>query len=77
MESGRVRNISSSGALLTLKAALDVGSRVEIYIRLPMEKTNWMKYSGRVSRSDWLGAELITAVRFDGSRPEFHAEAGE
>jgi hypothetical protein len=77
MESGRVRNISSSGALLILKAGLEVGSRVEIYVRLPMEKANWMKYSGRVSRIDWLGSELLTAVSFDGARPEFRAEAGE
>jgi hypothetical protein len=36
-----------------------------------------MKYSGRVSRIDWLGSELLTAVSFDGARPEFCAEAGE
>jgi hypothetical protein len=77
MESGRVVNISSSGALLTLKSSFEAGSRVEVYVRLPMKKTNWMKYSGRVSRIDRLGSEQLTAVSFDDGAPSFRAEAGE
>jgi hypothetical protein len=77
MESGRVANISSSGALLVLKSSFEAGSRVEVYVRLPMKGTNWMKYSGRVSRTDWLGSEQVTAVSFDEATPSLRSEAGE
>lgn len=67
VESGMLRNISSSGALLSLTNALPSGTRLDVYINLPLKGKKWMKYPARVVRLE-LGA---AAVRFDSVRPDF------
>ena len=49
-ESGEIRNLSSSGAFLYLGRQLKVGSRIDVWIKLPMQKENWMKYQAEVVR---------------------------
>jgi len=67
IDSGMLRNISSSGALLSLTNALPAGTRLDVYINLPLRGKKWMKYPARVVRIE-LGA---AAVRFDSARPDF------
>ena len=66
IETGALRNISSSGALLFLRAPLAEGTRLDVYIKLPMQK--WMRYPARVVRIERGDA---AAVRFDTARPDF------
>jgi hypothetical protein len=72
IEAGVVKNISSNGALLSFNRRLEVGSHLDVFIQLPMKKTNWMKYSAEVLRVESLPGEgTMTAVRFSGATPEF------
>ena len=71
VESGVVRNISSSGALLSLSHALPAGTQLDVYIQLPLKGEAWMKYPARVVRADLDVAGVTAAVRFDSARPDF------
>lgn len=70
---GVLRNLSSGGALLQLAEPISEGARVDLYIKLPLKKQNWMKYSCRVVRVERDGSPYLTAVKFDTARPEFGA----
>ena len=67
IESGVLRNISSSGALLSLTYPLSTGTKLDIYIKLPLKGKKWMRYPACVVRSE-IGS---AAVRFDSPRPDF------
>lgn len=71
MEAGVLRNISSSGALLTLAKRLSPGTRLDIFIRLPLQGKKWMKYPARVVRIEPGIEPVAAAVKFNGPRPDF------
>lgn len=71
VEAGVLRNLSSSGALLTLAKRLSPGTRLDIFIRLPLHGRKWMKYPARVVRIDPGIGAVTAAVKFDGPRPDF------
>jgi hypothetical protein len=71
MEVGALRNISSSGALLFLGMPLSTGTKLDIYIALPLQGKKWMKYPARVVRSEQGIASVVAAVKFDSARPDF------
>ena len=71
VESGVLRNISSSGALLSLTNALPAGTQLDVYIKLPLKGKKWMKYPARVVRIELGAAAVTAAVRFDSARPDF------
>jgi hypothetical protein len=68
--SGVLQNLSSSGALLSLPEPLATGTQLKVYIRLPLNERRWMRYSASVLRIE-PGSAAITAVKFDGTRPDF------
>jgi len=70
-ESGALLNISSSGALLSIKNALPTGTPLDVYIKLPLQGTPWMKYTASVVRIDLAPTGIVAAVRFDTARPDF------
>jgi len=70
-ELGALRNISSTGALLYLGNPLSAGTKLDIYIMLPLQGKKWMKYPARVVRSEPGIAAVIAAVKFDSARPDF------
>lgn len=70
VETGVLRNISSSGALLSLPQAPPQGSALDVYIQLPLHGKKWMKYPARVIRVED-GGSVSTAVKFDTARPVF------
>jgi hypothetical protein len=70
-EVGALRNISSSGALLFIGKPLSEGTKLDIYIMLPLQGTKWMKYPARVVRSELGVAAVIAAIKFDSARPDF------
>lgn len=67
---GTVRNISSGGASLNLPSEVSAGMKIDVYIKLPFKKDNWMKYSAEVLRIEE-GDHHAAAVRFEGARPKF------
>jgi len=71
VESGVLRNISSSGALLSLPEPLAAGTQLDVYVKLPLKGTKWMKYSACVVRIELVAAAVTTAIRFDSARPDF------
>lgn len=71
VERGVLRNISSSGALLSLTNALPAGTQLDVYIKLPLKGKKWMKYPARVVRIELGAAAVTAAVRFDSARPDF------
>jgi hypothetical protein len=73
VEAGALRNISSNGALLSLAKPLSSGTRLDVYIKLPMQGKKWMKYPARVVRSEPGDVAITTAIRFDAARPNFGA----
>ena len=70
-ETGTLENLSSNGAFLFLSRDLDPGTRVEVCIRVPFKRENWMRYSGEVVRSERIATKVGIAMRFDSARPTF------
>lgn len=71
IESGTARNISSSGALISLGKPLPAGARLDVYIQLPMKSKKWMRYAASVVRVEKESQEFSAAVKFDASKPQF------
>jgi PilZ domain-containing protein len=71
---GTLRNISSGGASFELPreptAPVSAGMELDVYIKLPFKKDNWMKYTAKVLRVED-GDRCAAAVRFEGARPKF------
>jgi hypothetical protein len=68
---GVLRNLSSGGALLLLSNPVREGVRVDLYIKLPVKKQSWIRYSCSVVRVKRDTYTCVAAVRFDTARPEF------
>ena len=64
---GRLLNISTGGALFDLAEPVRQGMRLDVYIKLPFKKDNWMKYAAEVLRVD----DGHAAIKFEGPRPSF------
>jgi PilZ domain len=76
IEAGVLRNISSSGALLFLSKPLSTGTKLDIYVMLPLQGKKWMKYPASVVRVERGIAAVGAAVKFDTSRPDFKPPLG-
>ena len=71
VETGVLRNLSSSGALLSLPVALSTGTQFDLFIKLPLNDRKWMRYLARVVRIEPGAAAIAAAVTFDTARPDF------
>src|ERR1044072_7675390 len=49
---GTVINLSSRGAYLQVNDRIEVGTKLEIWIRLPNEGERWLMYTGKVPRCE-------------------------
>jgi hypothetical protein len=71
-ESGTLANLSSRGALFIISTGVQIGARLELQIKVPLKRENWMKYSGEVVRvenhSDGFGVAMI----FETVKPLFN-----
>ena len=72
VESGVLRNLSSSGALLSLSGPLATGTQLHVYIKLPLNDKKWMRYPASVVRVDPGPTAVTAAVRFHSARPDFN-----
>ena len=71
IETGVLQNISSTGALLTLPMPLREGDKLDVFIKLPLQRKKWMKYPAHVVRVERGIAAVGTAIKFDRARPDF------
>jgi hypothetical protein len=73
VETGLLRDLSTRGAYAYLISRLEIGSTVEVLIRLPLNREGWISYPAKVLRIDSAASELGTAFIFDTARPVFVA----
>ena len=66
-----LRDLSSRGAYAYISSCPQVGARLTISIRLPIENNIWMSYSAIVVRVDKIGSGAGIAFLFDTPRPAF------
>lgn len=71
VETGLLRDLSTRGAYAYLISHLEVGSSVEVMIRLPLNREGWISYPAKVIRVDASAPELGVALIFDTARPVF------
>lgn len=71
VETGLLRDLSTRGAYAYLINRLEVGSSVEVMIRLPLNREGWISYPAKVLRVDPDTTELGVAFIFDTARPVF------
>jgi PilZ domain-containing protein len=68
---GTLENLSSLGALLHLPRCLNLAERLELQIKVPFKKNNWMRYTAEVVRVEQTSAGAGVGVRFDTAVPGF------
>ncbi len=74
-EAGNLRDLSSSGALLSIRRQLRVavGMRLHLSIRMPSQRERWMSYGAEIVRIDEDRVGLGAAMRFLTARPRLHS----
>lgn len=72
-EAGTLQDLSSLGAFLYLSKRVNPGERIELQIKTPFKRNNWMKYSAEVVRLEPETIPHGLAVRFDTAVPVFLA----
>jgi hypothetical protein len=70
-EEGVLENIGAKGACLYTNKSLQVGERLDISIKLPLERDNWLIYSARVIRVEDVCPQARVAIKFDSPMPAF------
>lgn|SRR5262245_2131006 len=70
-EAGKLGNLSSGGAFFFLHGRVEIGATLEVQIRTPYKKNNWMKYSAQVVRVEEANGNISIAVRFATALPIF------
>jgi hypothetical protein len=73
MEEGSLGNLSSIGAFVYLPKSVDLGQRVELQIKIPFRRDNWMRYTAEVVRLEYASTRVGVGVRFDTTVPTFVA----
>jgi hypothetical protein len=74
-ETGALQDLSASGMFCYLEHRVSVGARLDVLIRVPFKRENWMKYSARVVRAEPEDARMGVAARFDGRAPSFSSSS--
>ena len=70
-EAGFLDNLSSNGALVSLRKGIDIGTRLDVLIQVPLKKKNFMKYSAEIVRLEQTGEKYLLGVKFSTIRPVF------
>ena len=71
VEAGSLENLSSIGALVYLPKSVDLGQRLELQIKIPFRRDNWMRYTAEVVRLEYASTRVGVGVRFDTAVPVF------
>ena len=70
-DTGMLQNLSSVGAMLYLRRTVAVGATVEVRIKVPLRKNNWMKFVAEVVRVKYQSAGTVIGLKFGTARPVF------
>lgn len=70
-ETGTLENLSSLGAFLYLPKRVNLGEWLELEIKVPFKRNNWMKYTAEVVRIEQASSGAGIAVKFDTAAPVF------
>jgi hypothetical protein len=68
---GELSNLSSSGVFFYLTSSLKPGTQLEIWLKVPMKKNNWIIYTGEAIRVKSTAVMVGVAVKFDSLGPRF------
>src|SRR5215475_11244039 len=71
-EPGGLRDLSSRGAFLSISKHLRVGTRLEVWIRMPSDPERWMGYAAEIVRIDLRNGGL--GSKFLNARPKLHSK---
>lgn len=66
-----LKNLSATGACLVLTRALAPDSAVEMDVRTPLSRRQWLRYFGKVVYAGEATGPQLLGVRFDSVRPAF------
>jgi hypothetical protein len=66
-----LKNLSPTGACLGLRRSLAVGATVEMDVRSPLSRKQWLRYFGKVIYAGQPHRPQATGIRFDSARPAF------
>lgn len=68
---GALKNLSSTGALLHLPTFFGLGAEVDVLIKVPLRRENWIGYPASVLRTVETEAGTNLALRFRSAKPTF------
>lgn len=72
-EVATLENLSSLGAFLHLPGRANLGDRLELQIKLPFKRNDWMTYAAEVVRLEQASSKDGVALKFDTAAPVFIA----
>lgn len=70
-EAGTLENLSSLGAFLYIPRFVNLGETLELQIKVPFKRNNWMTYMAKVVRLGVATERAGVGVRFDTAVPIF------
>ena len=70
-EEGVIENLSATGAFFYISRPIHVGTHLNLEIRLPLKRENWMKYTARVVWVEPAASRVGVGIKFDSLKPEF------
>ena len=70
-EGATLENLSSAGAFLYLTRNVKLGENLELLIRVPFKKNNWMRYRAEVVRLEPNNSRSGIGLRFATPAPVF------
>jgi hypothetical protein len=70
-EPGALKNISSGGAFLYITSPVEVGAKLDVFIKVPFRGEEWMLYRAEVLRVECSASQFGVALKFFSFKPEF------
>ncbi|MFL6277892.1 MAG: PilZ domain-containing protein [Blastocatellia bacterium] len=66
-----LKNLSPTGAYLSLARALTLGDAIEMDVRTPLSRRQWLRYFGRIVRIEQPGGPQTIGISFESVKPTF------
>lgn len=73
-ETGELYDLSAGGAFLYTSKPVNVGTNLDLSIKLPMQRENWMCYPAEIVRVENGPERIGVAMKFRATRPGFLAK---
>jgi PilZ domain len=66
-----LKNLSPTGACLGLARALTLGDAIEMDVRTPLSRKQWLRYFGKIVRIEQPGGPQAIGICFESVKPTF------